>query len=52
MEFLKELLASLTRIELQGYQRLQDLGASPLIQVFSAGGGASNAVWEKGGNKH
>jgi sugar (pentulose or hexulose) kinase len=43
--FLHGLLESMARIEAQGYQRLQDLGASPLTQVYSAGGGAKNPAW-------
>lgn len=43
--YLQGLLESLARIEAQGYVLLQTLGATPLRQVFSAGGGASNAAW-------
>lgn len=43
--FLHGLLEGLARIELQGYQLLQQLGATPLRKVLSAGGGAQNAAW-------
>jgi sugar (pentulose or hexulose) kinase len=45
VEFLHGLLESMARIEAKGYQLLQDLGATPLTQVYTAGGGAKNAVW-------
>jgi D-ribulokinase len=35
----------MARIEALGYQRLQELGASPLSQVWTAGGGAQNPLW-------
>ncbi|BAY51150.1 putative sugar kinase [Thermostichus vulcanus NIES-2134] len=43
--FLQGLLESLSRIEAQGYAQLQRLGASPLKQVWTAGGGARNPAW-------
>ncbi|MGB3614584.1 MAG: FGGY-family carbohydrate kinase [Elainellaceae cyanobacterium] len=43
--FLQGLLEGIARIESLGYHTLQDLGAAPLIQVYSAGGGAQNAPW-------
>ncbi|MEO1095841.1 MAG: FGGY-family carbohydrate kinase [Cyanobacteria bacterium J06638_28] len=43
--FLHGLLEGMARIEAQGYQCLQDLGATSLTQVFSAGGGAHNPTW-------
>ena len=43
--FLHGLLESIARIEARGYQLLQELGASPLTQVRTAGGGAKNQVW-------
>jgi xylulokinase len=46
-EFLHGLLESLARIEAQGYRLLQNLGATPLTQVYTAGGGAKNLVWTK-----
>jgi D-ribulokinase len=45
-EFLHGLLESLARIEAQGYRLLEQLGASPLQQVLTAGGGAKNEVWQ------
>lgn len=44
-DFLQGLLASIARIEAQGYRLLQDLGATPLTHVYTAGGGAKNPVW-------
>jgi D-ribulokinase len=44
-EFLHGLLESIARIEARGYQLLQELGATPLTKVYTAGGGAKNAVW-------
>jgi D-ribulokinase len=46
IEFLHGLLESLARIEAQGYQLLEQLGASALQQVFIAGGGAKNDTWQ------
>lgn len=43
--FLHGLLESMARIEAQGYQRLQELGATPLTKVYTAGGGATNPAW-------
>ncbi|MDR9404987.1 MAG: FGGY-family carbohydrate kinase [Halothece sp. Uz-M2-17] len=45
--FLQGLLESMSRIEAEGYQKLQDLGATPLNQVYTAGGGAKNRVWQQ-----
>lgn len=42
--FLHGLLEGIARIEAQGYQLLQQLGATPLTTVFSAGGGAHNTA--------
>lgn len=46
-KFLHGLLESMSRIEGLGYQKLQDLGADRLTKVYTAGGGAKNAVWSK-----
>ena len=46
-EFLHGLLQGMARIEAKGYELLQELGASPLKQVYTAGGGAKNAVWTR-----
>ena len=43
--FLHGLLESMARIEAQGYRLLQQLGATPLTHVYTAGGGATNAAW-------
>ena len=45
VEFLQGLLESIARIEARGYQLLQELGATPLTKVYTAGGGAKNSVW-------
>jgi sugar (pentulose or hexulose) kinase len=45
VEFLHGLLESMARIESRGYHLLESLGATPLTQVFTAGGGASNLAW-------
>ena len=47
VDFLHGLLESIARIEALGYQRLQELGASKLTQVYTAGGGAKNNTWQK-----
>lgn len=44
--FLHGILQALTRIEAQGYQLLKTLGASPLTEVITAGGGAQNVCWQ------
>ena len=43
--FLHGLLESMARIEALGYEKLQELGASKLIRVYTAGGGAKNPIW-------
>lgn len=43
--FLQGLLEGIARIEALGYQRLQELGATPLQRVYTAGGGAKNEPW-------
>ena len=45
VEFLHGLLESMARIEAQGYQLLQQLGATELSCVYTAGGGAVNSNW-------
>ena len=47
VEFLHGLLEGIARIEALGYQRLQELGASKLTQVYTAGGGAKNVTWQQ-----
>ena len=46
-QFLHGLLQGLSRIEAAGYSKLVELGASPLQQITTSGGGAKNAVWQK-----
>lgn len=45
--FLHGLLQGLSRIEVAGYTKLAELGASPLKAVITTGGGAKNQVWGK-----
>ncbi len=52
VDFLHGLLESMARIEAKGYQLLQALGASPLTQVYTAGGGAKNQVWATMRSRH
>lgn len=47
IEFLHGLLESIARIEARGYYLLQQLGATGLTCVYTAGGGAKNPVWTK-----
>ena len=44
-EFLHGLLESIARIEDRGYQLLQELGATQLTHVYTAGGAAKNMTW-------
>ena len=46
VQFLQGMLEGIARIEALGYQRLRALGASPLQQVYTAGGGGKNLVWQ------
>lgn len=46
-EFLHGLLESMARIEARGYRRLQELGATTLSRVYTAGGGAKNSTWSQ-----
>jgi D-ribulokinase len=43
--FLQGILEGIAKIEKLGYEKLQQLGASPLTQVYTAGGGAKNENW-------
>ena len=43
--FLHGLLDGIARIEARAYALLAELGATPLTQVLSAGGGAKNIAW-------
>ncbi|MEM9137384.1 MAG: FGGY-family carbohydrate kinase [Cyanobacteria bacterium P01_F01_bin.42] len=44
-EFLQGILTSLTQVEFTGYECLVELGASPIQQIFTAGGGTRNLGW-------
>ena len=46
VEFLHGLLQGLARIEAAGYAKLAELGAPPIEQVITNGGGAKNEVWK------
>lgn len=46
-QFLHGLLQGLSKIEAAGYAKLVELGATPLKQVATVGGGAENQVWRK-----
>ncbi|NJM64314.1 MAG: FGGY-family carbohydrate kinase [Acaryochloris sp. RU_4_1] len=52
VNFLHGLLESLARIEAQGYDLLQAHGATPLTTIYTAGGGAQNAVWQAIRQRH
>lgn len=39
------MLEGMSQIEAQAYKLLEDLGASPVISVLTAGGGALNDKW-------
>jgi sugar (pentulose or hexulose) kinase len=45
--YLQALLEGLTAIETRGWQRLRQLGAPPLRQVITLGGGARNPHWRQ-----
>lgn len=45
--FLHGLLESMAKIEAKGYQLLENLGATKLTKVYTAGGGAKNLTWTK-----
>ena len=47
VDFLHGLLAGMSRIEKLGYQKLQEMGSDRLIRVYTAGGGAKNAIWSQ-----
>ncbi|KAF9603657.1 hypothetical protein IFM89_037316 [Coptis chinensis] len=46
-EYLHGILESIARIEAKAYGLLKDLGATPVEEVFTAGGGAKNEKWTK-----
>jgi D-ribulokinase len=45
VDFLHGLLTGIASIEARGYQLLSQLGATPLVAVYTAGGGAQNPTW-------
>ena len=45
--YLQALLEGLTLIEARGWRRLGELGAPPLRQVITLGGGARNPQWRQ-----
>jgi D-ribulokinase len=45
--FFQGLLEGIAAVEQLGYERLAELGASPLASIRSVGGGAANAAWTK-----
>jgi sugar (pentulose or hexulose) kinase len=45
--YLQGLLEGLARIEAAGWQRLEALGAPPVAQVITVGGGAVNPQWRR-----
>jgi len=47
IEFLHGLLESMACIEARGYTLLQELGATSLTKVYTAGGGAKNMAWTR-----
>lgn len=46
-KFLHGLLESMARIEALGYRKLMALGSGDVKQVYTAGGGAQNRVWQQ-----
>ena len=51
-DFLHGLLEGMARIEADGYALLAKLGATPVRRVFTAGGGARNAMWRRIRERH
>ncbi|KAF3790981.1 Xylulose kinase [Nymphaea thermarum] len=47
VEFLHGILESIARIEAKAYKLLEELGATELEEVFTAGGGSKNPQWTK-----
>ncbi|OVA06171.1 Carbohydrate kinase [Macleaya cordata] len=47
VEYLHGILESIARIEAKAYGLLEELGASKVEEVFTAGGGAKNEKWRK-----
>lgn len=47
IEFFQALLEGMASIEAQAYKKLQQLGASKPLRIFTAGGGSKNPAWTK-----
>ncbi len=45
IQLLHGLLESMAQIESKGYKLLEQLGATPVTKVYTAGGGAKNTTW-------
>jgi sugar (pentulose or hexulose) kinase len=45
--FFQAILEGIARIEAEAYAKLGELGASPLVSIRTAGGGAANPAWTK-----
>ena len=45
IEFFQGIIEGIAKIEKQGYERLEKLGAAPLVSVRSVGGGSHNPAW-------
>ncbi|KZV53360.1 hypothetical protein F511_06502 [Dorcoceras hygrometricum] len=45
VEYLHGILESIARIEAKGYSLLEELGATPVEEVFTSGGGSKNEKW-------
>ncbi len=52
VDFLHGLLESMAWIEAEGYRLLQQLGATDLTTVYTAGGGAQNSAWTEIRSRH
>lgn len=46
-QFLQGMLEAMSRTEAQAYDLLADLGATPVREVLTCGGGAANPAWTK-----
>ena len=44
-QYLHGILQGIAEVEREGYRALQDLGATPVKEVLTAGGGAKNDMW-------
>jgi D-ribulokinase len=46
-QYLHGILQGIAEVERAGYKALQELGASPVREVLTAGGGSKNDMWTK-----